>query len=144
MTIRQQRRGLAVGGGPESRWRAERALCAYLVLVATGTALYFFVPPFAHSGLLFNVLGLTAAGAMVLGARRHRPRAVGAWYLFAAAQVLFVLGDAYYYTYPKLTHHPVPFPSVGDAFYLAVYPLLIAGVLRLIHAPVSGCCRGCS
>ena len=62
----------------------------------------------------------------------HRPRARGAWWLFAVGQFLFFGGDLYTYSYPKLSARR-PFPSLGDALYLAVYPVLMAGLLLLVR-----------
>ncbi len=45
--------------------------------------------------------------------------------------LLFWLGDLYTYSYPLLLDRDVPFPSIGDAAYLAVYPALIAGLVIL-------------
>jgi diguanylate cyclase (GGDEF)-like protein/PAS domain S-box-containing protein len=95
------------------------------------TALYLFVEPFAGSGPVMNVLGLAPVLAIAAGVRLHRPRAKLAWACVALGFVLFWLGDVYTYSYPLLLDRDVPFPSLGDAAYLAVYPALIAGVLIL-------------
>jgi signal transduction histidine kinase len=114
---------------------AARAWCAYLGVAALGTACYFLMPRVSRSGPLFNALGLSAAVAIVVGVRMHRPERRLPWYLFAVAQVLFVTGDLVYYTLPEVLHgYMVDFPSVGDIPYVAVYPLIIAGLLVLIHA----------
>jgi hypothetical protein len=105
-----------------------------MVFLAAGaaiTALYLFVKPFAGSGPVINVLGLAPVVAIGVGVRLHRPEARLAWAWVALGFVLFWLGDVYTYTYPILLHREVPFPSLGDASYLAVYPALIAGVLIL-------------
>lgn len=78
------------------------------------------------------MIGLSAAGAIVVGAIRNRPHRLLPWMLFAAAQVSFVAGDLLYYTFHS------DFPSVGDVFYLAVYPLLVAGLLILVRARSAG------
>ena len=44
---------------------------------------------------------------------------------------LFWLGDLYTYSYPLLLDRDVPFPSLGDGLYLAVYPALMVGLLIL-------------
>ena len=46
-------------------------------------------------------------------------------------QFLFFVGDLYTYSYPKLLGVDVPFPSLGDAIYLTVYPALMAGLILL-------------
>jgi hypothetical protein len=55
---------------------------------------------------------------------------------------LFWLGDLYTYSYPHLIGHEVPFPSLGDGFYLAVYPMLMAGLLMLVRRRSPGRDRG--
>ena len=114
--------------------RSGFASWGWMVFLAAGaaiTALYLFVKPFAGSGPVINVLGLAPVVAIGVGVRLHRPEARLAWAWVALGFVLFWLGDVYTYTYPIVLHREVPFPSLGDASYLAVYPALIAGVLIL-------------
>ena len=105
----------------------------YLTGTAVLTGLYLFVPPLAGNGPLINALGLSGVVAIVVGIRMHKPRARAAWWLFAGGQFLFFSGDLYTYSYRKLFGVDVPFPSIGDAFYLAVYPVLMAGLFILIR-----------
>jgi PAS domain S-box-containing protein len=108
----------------------------YLALGAVASVAYFSVPGLEGNGLVFSLIGLSAAAAIVVGALRNRPRQLLPWMLFAAAQVSFVVGDLLYYAFH------FDFPSVGDLFYLAVYPLLVAGLLVLIRARSAGRDRG--
>ena len=108
----------------------------YLALGALASLAYFSVPGLEGNGLVFSLIGLSAAAAIVVGALRNRPRQLLPWLLFAAAQVSFVAGDLLYYAF----HYD--FPSLGDVFYLAVYPLLVAGLLILIRARSAGRDRG--
>ena len=55
------------------------------------------------------------------------------WYLLAAGSALFWLGDLYTYSYPHLLGAEVPFPSPGDALYVAMYPVMMAGLLLLVR-----------
>ncbi|HEX3266691.1 MAG TPA: EAL domain-containing protein [Gaiellaceae bacterium] len=114
-----------------------RALCGnwrnsawawYLAVTGVLAALYLFVPPLKGSGPLINVLGFSGVAAIVAGIRIHRPKARAAWWLFVVGQFLFFSGDLYTYTYPNAS-----FPSIGDAFYLMVYPALMAGMLVLVR-----------
>jgi diguanylate cyclase (GGDEF)-like protein/PAS domain S-box-containing protein len=114
-----------------------RALCGnwrnsawawYLAVTGVLAALYLFVPPLKGAGPLINVLGFSGVVAIVAGIRIHRPKARAAWWLFVVGQFLFFSGDLYTYTYPNAS-----FPSIGDAFYLAVYPALMAGMLVLVR-----------
>ena len=100
----------------------------YVVAGSTLAALYMFVPPFKGQGPLLNLVGFSGVIAIVAGIRAHKPRARAAWWLFAAGQFLFFSGDVYTYSNPN-----APFPSPGDALYLAVYPVLMAGLLVLVR-----------
>jgi diguanylate cyclase (GGDEF)-like protein/PAS domain S-box-containing protein len=117
----------ALRGSPrESAW------LWYLLGTGLLTGLYLFTPPLAGNGPLINVLGLSGVIAIVVGIRMHKPRAATAWWLFVAGQFLFVSGDLYTYSYPKLFGADVGFPSIGDALYLGVYPFLMAGLFVLV------------
>jgi diguanylate cyclase (GGDEF)-like protein/PAS domain S-box-containing protein len=105
----------------------------YLAVAGAVTFLYVFVPPLKGSGPVINLLGLSGVIAIVAGMRLHRPRARSAWWCFAAGLALFWAGDVYTYSYPKLTGADVPFPSAGDAMYIAVYPVLMLGLLVLVR-----------
>lgn len=105
---------------------------AYLIVGVLASTAYFTVPGLEGNGLLFGLIGFSAAVAIVVGMARNRPRQVLPWALFAAAQVSFVAGDFPYYTFH------FEFPSPGDMFYLAVYPLLVGGLLLLIRSRSAG------
>jgi PAS domain S-box-containing protein len=104
----------------------------YLVLGIVTTLAYLFVHPI-RVGLLFNALGLSASLVILIGVQINRPSHRLPWYLFAIGQTLFVAGDVITYNYERLFGSELPFPSLGDVFYLSVYPCLIAGLLLLIH-----------
>ena len=110
-----------------------KAWNVYLALGSIATALYVSVPPVKGSGPVINALGLSGVIAVIVGIRRNRPTARLAWWCFVAGLFLFWLGDIYTYSYPKLFHADVPFPSIGDAVYLAVYPVLMTGLLLLVR-----------
>jgi diguanylate cyclase (GGDEF)-like protein/PAS domain S-box-containing protein len=116
-----------------------RAWQMYLALGGAFTALYVLVPPFKGSGPVINLLGLSGVLAVVAGVRRNRPASPLPWWFFAAGLGLFWLGDLYTYSYPKLLNQDVPFPSIGDGIYLAVYPVLMAGLIMMVRRrnPVS-------
>jgi diguanylate cyclase (GGDEF)-like protein/PAS domain S-box-containing protein len=106
---------------------------AYLAAGALVCALYVFVAPFKGSGPVINLLGLSPVVAIIVGVRRHRPVSRGPWRWFAVGMTLFWLGDLYTYSYPRLFGAEVPFPSLGDAAYVTVYPALMAGLAMLIR-----------
>jgi diguanylate cyclase (GGDEF)-like protein/PAS domain S-box-containing protein len=103
----------------------------YLTWGLVVTLLYLLVPPFKGNGWMMPLLSMSSAIAIVVGTRMHRPGARRAWQLMALGQFLFACGDVYTYSYPTLTHHDVPFPSIGDGIYLALYPALFGGMLLL-------------
>jgi diguanylate cyclase (GGDEF)-like protein/PAS domain S-box-containing protein len=116
--------------------RARRGPAAWQLYLATGsllTALYLLVPPFKGSGPVINLLGLSGVVAVVAGVPRNRPASSVPWWFFALGLGLFWLGDLYTYSYPKLLHKEVPFPSIGDGIYLTVYPVLMVGLLMLVR-----------
>jgi diguanylate cyclase (GGDEF)-like protein/PAS domain S-box-containing protein len=105
----------------------------YLGAGALLCALYVWVPPFAASGPVFNLLGVSPVVAILVGVRRYKPASPGPWMWFAVGMTLFWLGDLYTYSYPRLFGADVPFPSLGDGAYVAVYPALMAGLLMLVR-----------
>jgi diguanylate cyclase (GGDEF)-like protein/PAS domain S-box-containing protein len=105
----------------------------HLTVGALLTALYVAVPPFAGSGPLMNLLGLSPIVAIAIGLRRAGRAARAPWLCFGLGFLLFWLGDLYTYSYPRVFGAEVPFPSVGDGFYIAVYPALIAGLVLLVR-----------
>ena len=107
---------------------------AWMFFLAAGgvlLALYLFVEPLAGSGPVINLLGLAPVVAIFVGIRMYRPAAAPAWICFAVGFGLFWVGDLYTYSYPLLLKREVPFPSLGDGAYLAVYPALMAGLVIL-------------
>jgi hypothetical protein len=73
---------------------------------------------------------------------RHRPAARWPWYLIALGQFLFVSGDVLAYNYHAFFGKALPFPSIADPLYLAVYPVTVTGLLLLIRHRNRG--RDCS
>jgi PAS domain S-box-containing protein len=105
----------------------------YLTGGALGGLAYYFLPRVAKSGPFFNLLGVSSVIAILVGIRMNRPKDPAPWFLFAVGQAFFIAGDVITYNYPSFFGHDIPFPSIGDVFYLAVYPCLIAGILMLIR-----------
>jgi diguanylate cyclase (GGDEF)-like protein/PAS domain S-box-containing protein len=97
------------------------------------TAAYVFVPHLEGNAALINFIGFTSPVAIGVGIWVHRPQARTAWLLLLAGQGLYFAGDFYTYSYPQLLGGVVGFPSAGDAIYLSVYPVLVAGLLLLLR-----------
>jgi signal transduction histidine kinase len=97
--------------------------------LAAGAVLLLPVVPEA---VLVIAVSASAAVAIVAGIVRHRPAARAAWWLLAAGQGLFVLGDVLF-SVNELILHIEPFPSLADALYLAGYPVLAMGLALLVR-----------
>lgn len=96
-------------------------------------AAYYLVPPAPAKLVVWPVIGVSSAAAIVVGTRWHRPEPATAWYLFAMALVTLTTGDTLYNVRVRLLHSGQVFPSVVDLSYLLTYPLLILGLLLLIR-----------
>ncbi len=96
-------------------------------------ALYLAGP--LHGGPVFNVIGASSAVAVIVGARRYRPRGRIAWYAIALGQLLFVAGDVLaILTSTACSAASCPSRSLADPLYLADVPAsLVAGLLALLR-----------
>jgi diguanylate cyclase (GGDEF)-like protein/PAS domain S-box-containing protein len=92
--------------------------------------------------LIFHLIGLSAAIGIIAGVVIHKPEHKLPWILFAVGQILFVTGDVLSYNYEKFFGTELPYPAISDAFYLAVYPCLVAGVLLIVRRRSAGRDRG--
>jgi signal transduction histidine kinase len=104
-------------------WRNRKSELALLVGGAL-TAVYFCVPDGASKNSIYGLVGFLAVVAIVCCARDSVP-----WLLFAAGNLLFSVGDD---VGAGFWNGSPPVPSVADAFYLAGYPLLAAGLVLLL------------
>jgi PAS domain S-box-containing protein len=111
---------------------SRRVSQAYLLAGVIALGCYLAVPPLIGASWLFELVGLSAAGAIVVGVVRYQPRPLLPWLLFLVAQLVFFAGDFFYYTYD------LPFPSFADGLYLAYYPLQVAGLLLLVRSRTPG------
>ena len=76
-------------------------------------------------------IGLVSAAAVAVGAHRQRAARPLAWWLFGAAIVAMAIGDT---LYGAAKHQgPDGSPALADACYLAMFPLIMAGLLVLVH-----------
>ncbi|HJW36920.1 MAG TPA: GGDEF-domain containing protein, partial [Actinomycetes bacterium] len=101
----------------------------YLGAGALATGAYYLLPE-GRAAVLNVVVGASAVAAIATGIRWHRPARRLAWWLIAAAQGLFVVGDALF-SVNELVLGIEPFPSLADAVYLPGYPVLAAGLALL-------------
>jgi diguanylate cyclase (GGDEF)-like protein/PAS domain S-box-containing protein len=92
--------------------------------------------------LIFHVIGVSAAVMILAGVFVHKPTHRLPWVLFAIGQLFFVAGDVISYNYLKFFGTDLPYPAISDAFYLAVYPCLVAGILLIVRRRSAGRDRG--
>lgn len=104
---------------------------AYVGLGAALCAAYFLAPPTAAKLVIWPLIGGSSVAAIVAGTRWHRPARPLAWYLVAAGQLSFITGDWLYVVRVRVLQTGQVFPSIVDLFYLAFYPLLVAGLLLI-------------
>jgi PAS domain S-box-containing protein len=102
-----------------------RLWIAVLMLGTAAVALYY--TPFFDSDIravVYAAIEALTVSVLFANLRFGRPARPLAWALFGAGMVSVLLGDI---VWPWLE-------SLANVFYLAEYPLLIAGVILLVHA----------
>jgi hypothetical protein len=117
----------------------KRAAFGFYVLLMLGmSSAYFMVNPTANSKLvLYNGVGLLSVLGMITGIVVHKVRHRTPWILFTLGLTSFLTADLIYYLLETRTG-TVPFPSIADAFYLAMYPLVVAGLAVKIRKNSTG------
>ena len=92
-----------------------------------------FLLPHLHV-YLWGLLGVGSAGAIVVGVVRNRPEHSMAWVLLVLGVGTFAAGDITYDVLTEFLHQSNPFPSIADAFYLATYLFLAAGLVAMVRS----------
>jgi len=105
----------------------------YLLVGLAVSALCAALPLGVGRDLLYCLVGASSAAAILIGVRKNRPNHAIPWYFFAGATATWVFADGLYSWYQDVAF-TAPFPSLADAFYLAVYPLFAIGLLMLGNA----------
>jgi hypothetical protein len=121
---------------------ATRVLCSVLALLFAAEALHELTG-LGGSGLdgffnkfVFNLLILGAGSICLLRAATLEPLRA-AWALIGLSLVSFAIGSVIWSAhYADL--EPQPFPTITDAFWLACYPLTIAGLALLARDRIIG------
>ncbi|WP_127502489.1 putative bifunctional diguanylate cyclase/phosphodiesterase [Actinoplanes solisilvae] len=111
---------------------AQRLQAGFGAWILALTVVFYTLPQFGMYS--WAAIGLSAAAAVLVGVRVHRPSRRLPWYLLSAVLVSFTFGDTAYNVLTDFLHLENPFPSPADGFYLAVYPMLAAALLVFIRA----------
>jgi len=106
-----------------------RLLTGYALWMVALTVAEFSFPSLRI--VFWSAIGVSSAAAVLCGVLRNRPRRRLPWLLVALALLVFTVGDATWIVLTQFLHQDNPFPSIADVFYLAMYPLLVAGLLLL-------------
>jgi diguanylate cyclase (GGDEF)-like protein/PAS domain S-box-containing protein len=109
--------------------RLQSCFTAWIVVL---TVVFYAIP--SISMYSWAAIGLSAAAAVVVGVRVHRPSKRLPWYLLAAVLVSFTAGDTTYNILTDFIKVQHPFPSLADVFYLLVYPMLAVALMIFIRA----------
>ena len=109
-----------------------RMFTAYLVVMGVAIGAFVFAPDDGYLRMSWQVaVGVLAAVCAVVGARRHQVAGSAAWVLFAVGILLnaggTIVEDIVYRLDPNASY-----PTVADAFWLALYPCLVAGMV-IVH-----------
>ncbi|MGQ0434473.1 MAG: putative bifunctional diguanylate cyclase/phosphodiesterase [Microthrixaceae bacterium] len=110
----------------------------YLVGGGLLSIAYAVLPAAQAKLIVWPAIGWSSVIAMGIGVHLHRASARGAWYLLIAGTATFVVGDNLYSVRTYVQHAEVTFPSFVDIPYLAMYPLLISGLLWLVRRRTPG------
>jgi diguanylate cyclase len=111
---------------------------AYLALCATLAVTYFVIDPSPTSKLfLYNGVAALSVIAVSIGIKFGKPAYRTPWLLFLAGLSSFLTADVLYYLLER-SSDSVPFPSIADAFYLGMYPLVVFGLALLVRNTTKG------
>ncbi len=111
-------------------------MAAYATWMALLAAAYFLFP--GARVITWGLFTLTSVLAIVAGVVVNQPTRRLPWLLLATANLSLAAGQFGFLLETQVRHETVPFPSVLDVFYLAAYPLYVAGLLIFIRSRSAG------
>ena len=118
--------------------KVRRAAFGYLFLCIVATAGYSLAPNVLAKNIGYDLFGVVAVGAMLVGLRRNGEPWRLPWLILAASQLLFAAGDVTFTVYARVAPNAETYPA--DVGYLAGYPLLTLGLLLLVRRRAAGRC----
>ena len=105
---------------------------AYLAAALVAAGLHWLLPGSIWPAVAWDLLGVCAVAACVIGLRRNRPDDRRPWVLLAAGIALLLGGDLVWDVSVQVFGHAEDFIPASDVMYLAAYPFLALGLLRLV------------
>ncbi len=96
-------------------------------------AVTFYARPSWHI-VIWSLIGVSSASAVVFGVIRNRPRRAAPWLLLALALVSFAAGDTTYNLLTQYGGQTNPFPSIADLFYVVTCIAQVIGMYGLVRA----------
>lgn len=94
-------------------------------------ALYFIFPNTVVQDAIYSALGVASVSAVLVGIRSNQPESLQGWYFVALSGASWVVADALSSFSSSVLHQSVNGASYADIFYLAGYPLLFFGIMRI-------------
>jgi signal transduction histidine kinase len=115
--------------------RAAPATWTFLAAGAMAIGVYFLLPAHGHEqSIYFVAVGFACVCTIWIGAARNLADGERlAWRLFALGLLGEVVGDAIFAVYEVGLGREPASPSIADAFYLAGYPLILAGIFLTLR-----------
>jgi len=120
------------GGRAVAPTSGRRLIRLYATALLVVSGLYVVLPD--PPRVLWTVIGGLSLAGLVTGVVVNRPRRRLPWWLATSGVAALMLGDMTYDVLTGPLGYDNPFPSVADALYLAMYPLIAGGLLLIIRA----------
>src|SRR5688572_6314817 len=121
----------AIARGTELGMRT-RTAWGYLTAGLVAAALHWQLPGDVWPAVAWDLLGLCAVAACVIGIRRNRPDDRRPWVLLTLGVALLLGGDVVWDINVQVFGHAEDFIPSSDVLYLAAYPFLSLGLLGLV------------
>ncbi|HYI54609.1 MAG TPA: diguanylate cyclase, partial [Microlunatus sp.] len=111
--------------------RYARLWLIYLAAGGVAITAYFFAPVGIPTAIIYQLVGLSSVGAVLLGVRLHQPERRLPWYLMAAGLALWSIADGVGNWWSNAIDVDA-FPTPADPIYLIGYAVVTAGIVVLI------------
>jgi diguanylate cyclase len=122
----------------DSDRRRSRVWLIYLFAGILATGSYFLLPSASAQNILYNLVGFSSVGAIIVGTRTNRPTSPLHWYVLASGMLILNIGEVIFTFYENGLGIEAPFPSIADGFYLVAMLCFAAGLVVVHRRRVSG------